>query len=238
MYCPKCDMEFIDGITVCTDCGGPLVESKEVADAMKKKELENARLQKEQEMALLKQQMETEASSDDGEPAASETLSPKRMQPAGVYVDKAEKYDDLKSSASAFLIVGGLLIVCSLLCWTGIFRLPMAGTSKLIFQGALTLMGVFSLAVFFNTSKSAKQLAPEINAEKHQTEDLIKWFLDTYSADAVDGEIADFEELSEEERSLKRFQIIQDYLITGKDLPDPSYVDALSEEIYSKLYES
>ncbi len=39
-YCPKCDMEFIDGITICSDCGGQLLESKEVADAMKKKEQE------------------------------------------------------------------------------------------------------------------------------------------------------------------------------------------------------
>ena len=30
-YCPKCDMEFVEGIKVCSDCGGPLVESKEVA---------------------------------------------------------------------------------------------------------------------------------------------------------------------------------------------------------------
>ena len=39
-YCPKCDMEFVEGIKVCSDCGGPLVESKEVAEAMKKKEQE------------------------------------------------------------------------------------------------------------------------------------------------------------------------------------------------------
>lgn len=237
MYCPKCDMEFIDGITVCTDCGGPLVESKEVADAMKQKEQEEARLQKEQEMTLMKQQMEAEISSDE-ESETQEPTSSKSVQPARVYVDKAEKYDDLKSSASAFLLVGGLLVVFSLLCWTGIVRLPMQGVSKLIFQGALLLMGCFSLGVFLNTSKSAKRLAPEIDAEKHRTEELIKWFLDTYSGDAVDKEIPDFQELSQEERSLKRFQIIQDYLITGKDLPDPAYVDALSEEIYSKLYES
>lgn len=37
-YCPKCDMEFVEGIKVCSDCGGPLVESKEVAEAMKKEE--------------------------------------------------------------------------------------------------------------------------------------------------------------------------------------------------------
>lgn len=237
MYCPKCDMEFIDGITVCTDCGGPLVESKEAADTIKRQEQEAARLQKEQEMALLKEQMEAESFSDE-ETKALESESSKRVQPAKVYVDKAEKYDDLKSSASAFLIVGGLLVAVSLLCWTGIVRLPMQGVSKLIFQGALLLMGCFSLGVFLNTSKSAKRLAPEIDAEKHRTEELIKWFLDTYSGDAVDKEIPDFQELSQEERSLKRFQIIQDYLITGKDLPDPAYVDALSEEIYSKLYES
>ena len=39
-YCPRCDMEFVDGITVCTDCGGPLVESEEAARAMKIKEQE------------------------------------------------------------------------------------------------------------------------------------------------------------------------------------------------------
>ena len=31
-YCPKCDMEFVEGIEKCSDCGGPLFESKEAAD--------------------------------------------------------------------------------------------------------------------------------------------------------------------------------------------------------------
>ena len=37
-YCPKCDMEFVDGITTCSDCGGPLVASKEEADRLKRSE--------------------------------------------------------------------------------------------------------------------------------------------------------------------------------------------------------
>ena len=28
-YCPKCDMEFMEGVTACTDCGGPLLDSRE-----------------------------------------------------------------------------------------------------------------------------------------------------------------------------------------------------------------
>ena len=46
------------------------------------------------------------------------------------------------------------------------------------------------------------------------------------------------ETLSDEELSLKRFELIQDYLITGRDLPDQSYVDALCEMIYCRLYGS
>ena len=34
-YCPKCDMEFIKGVTVCSDCGGSLFESKEEALAVR-----------------------------------------------------------------------------------------------------------------------------------------------------------------------------------------------------------
>lgn len=256
-YCPRCDMEFIDGITVCSDCKGPLVESEEVAKAMKKKEKEDAMLR---ERAMMEELMKAggpdeyageegleirsaeSGSEEEGNPlergpSAAGSQKASKEPPVRVYVDKAQKYEDLKSSASAFLIVGGLLLVFSILCWSGMISLPMYGISKLIFQGALTVMGFFSLGVFINSSKSAKQLAPEIDVEKHQTEELIAWFLDTYSAEKIDGQIPDREELSEEELSLKRFQIIQDYFITGKDLPDPAYVDALCEEVYSRLYE-
>ena len=54
----------------------------------------------------------------------------------------------------------------------------------------------------------------------------------------MDARVEDRESLEAEEMSLKRFQIIQDLLVTNRDLPDPEYVDSLCEEIYSRLYES
>lgn len=41
-YCPKCDMEFIDGITTCSDCGDPLVESEEAYKKEMQKKMEKA----------------------------------------------------------------------------------------------------------------------------------------------------------------------------------------------------
>ena len=102
-YCPKCDMEFVEGIKVCSDCGGPLVESKEVAEAMKKKE-------QEEQLAAMAQEMDpfsgegtdTEFSGDN----PPEKSSP-AAEPVHAYVDKGQRYDDMSSSASAFFLVGG-----------------------------------------------------------------------------------------------------------------------------------
>ncbi len=240
-YCPKCDMEFIDGVTVCTDCGGPLVESEEAARAMKAAEREqNLARERAMYQALTEEAGSEEETSqkDAPETQQEQEQKPHRPERTYVYVDKSQKYSDLKSSASAFLAVGCVLAVVSVLLWTGIIRLPMAAVSKLIFQGALTLMAVFSLVVYFNTSRDAKKLAPQIDQEKERTKELIQWFTGLYSAETIDQEIPDADSLTEEERSLKRFQLIQDYLITGQDLPDQSYVDALSEEIYSQLFEA
>ena len=233
-YCPKCDMEFVDGITICTDCGGPLVESEELAIAMKRKEQEERLLKQQEYLEKLNQQLQEE-NSDLHMP---EDIAASMPKPVQVYESKAQKYEDLKSSASAFLIVGSILLAVSVVYWTGIISLPMVGNSKIIFQSTLCIMGILSLAVFFNTNRSAKQLQPEIEKEKNQTKELIEWFLSQWRPEDIDREIEDHDSLPQEELSLKRFQIIQDHLITNKDLPDPAYVDALSEEIYSQLYES
>ncbi len=275
-YCPKCDMEFIEGITVCTDCGGPLVESEAAARAMKAEEQAKNRAR---EKAMYEEYLkslqepsgeepsepeeapdagpapeespdtaaegispaETEVSEEELQAIQAEVLRQSRAKPAPeashVYVDKSQKYDDLKSSASAFLIVGGALLVVSVLAWTGVLPIPMASVSGTIFRVMLTVMGLASLLIWFNTSCEAKKLAPEISREKDRTRELIEWFSGHYTADDIDTAITGREGLTDEELSLKRFQLIQDYLITHHDLPEPSYVDALSEEIYANLFE-
>lgn len=240
-YCPKCDMEFVDGITICSDCGGPLAESEEAAKAMRIEERE--RFAREQAVLLHEQKLyesgeeELTADSDADDLLQAAARVQKPIPPTPVYVKKSQKYEDLKSSASAFILVGAALLIASALCWLGIVNLPMAGITKLIFQGVLTAMGAFAVGVAIHSSGAAKKLAPQIQDEEQRTRDLVLWFTDTYDAESIDQAIGGFGDLMPEELSLKRFQVIQDHLITTHDLPDPSYVDSLSEEIYAELYE-
>lgn len=232
-YCPKCDMEFIEGVTVCSDCGGPLYESKEEAVAAQKV----ASAAEQEFIQELSQQEDFDGGSLEGDSGAAQ-IPQKPMRPPAAYVKKSQKYEDRKSSASAFFLVGGAITVFVILCWTGIITMPMAGFSKYLIQGTLTVMGIGCLIIAVMTLRSAKDMAGEIEEEEKQTAELISWFTETYRKEDIDGRLdAEFAGLSEEEKSLKRFELIQDLLITSKDLPDQSYVDALCEEIYARLFD-
>lgn len=238
-YCPKCDMEFVDGITTCTDCGGALVESKEVADAMRKQE------QMEEAARRLAEYEELTGGGGDDSPFSPEDSLPEEMETAirarvrpRIYVKKAQQYEDLKSSASAFLLVGGILLVFSILCWAKVIHLPLSGISRVISQTVMTILGIVSLVVAACSLKSAGAVKGQIAEEEEATRQLIHWFTDSYTGEQLDEQIqAESGELAPEELSLKRFELIQDILITTHDISDQAYVDSIAEDIYGKMYQ-
>ena len=223
-YCPKCDMEFVEGVTVCTDCGGPLVESREAAQAQKAAEKEKL----EQEMRLRYEEMQKAAKEMEKQPA---------RQPVGTYVKKEQRYEDMNSSASAFFLVGGVLALIAAVSLLGYLPLTLYGVSRILFHVLLILMAAGSIAVAVSSKKSAARLKVQAADEEKETEDILQWFLKTYSARGLDDQLLmEDPELSGEELELKRFELIQDYLVTGRDLPDQSYADALCDMIYERLY--
>lgn len=225
-YCPRCDMEFIDGITACSDCHGPLAESEEAY----RKEL------MQQELSAI-----IAAAEQPREESKTLTISRKELEqaavPAPVYVKKSQKYEDVKSSACAFALVGAILVAFASMVWLDVLALPMTGPTRMIFQILLTAMGAVSLWIAIYSAKSAKSLILQAKEEEQKTAEIIETFLQTHSAHDIDSRLSSIAEAGPEELSLKRFEIIQDLLVTQNDLPDPGFVEILCEDIYGKLYE-
>lgn len=198
----------------------PSWNQKKWRKPMKKKE-------QEEQLAAMAQEMDpfsgegtdTEFSGDN----PPEKSSP-AAEPVHAYVDKGQRYDDMSSSASAFFLVGGVLAIGAALCLLGIFHLPMAGFQKYMFEGVLVVLAIGSFVVAVSSRKRAAELKVEADDEKRQTQEIIDWFLKNYSAKELDEQLLmEDPDLSGEELSLKRFELIQDFLITGRDIPDQSY---------------
>lgn len=235
-YCPKCDMEFVEGITKCTDCGGPLVESKEVAEELMRKA---ATARNEQMRRYYEKMMEEATKAQQEMPSETAAKAGRQAASSSTYVNKGQRYDDLNSSAAAFFIVGGAAALILALTFTGIINLPFTGVMRYMFLGMLAFMAVGSFIIALSSKKAAGVLKTQAASEEKKTEEIIQWFIGKHTAKDIDRQILSVERsLGEEEMSLRRFDLIQDYLITGKDLTDQSYIDMLCDEIYSRLYEN
>ena len=198
-YCPKCDMEFVEGVSFCSDCKGPLLSSPQEAKALQeeaeKKALEEAknffrdnfpesRLSEEtlsetslSEEPLSEEPLSEEPSSerflteeDLPEEILQEIIRPKKQQrpPSTVYVKKSERYQDMKSSASAFLLIGCTALLLSVLIFTGI--IPLSGMNQISFGGVLGIMGIGCLAVCGKTRKDAAKLKVQADEENQKTD--------------------------------------------------------------------
>lgn len=235
-YCPDCDMEFIDSVQTCTDCGKILVDKDKYFEGKAAREAEEAKAEEERRHEMLESmtEEEKEAMKEAMEEAEQQTRGRHRgaIPEPTVYVTRAERYEDLKSSSSAFWIVGAALIILAVASWAGI--LPVNIILKLMF----TVLAAVSLFIAWKTGEDAKTVKGQIKEETEVTEQLIKWFLENYTPEQID-EIVTREngELQDEVLALKRIALIQDIYVTQYDLADQGYVDALAEEVYSQLFE-
>ena len=235
-YCPDCDMEFIDSVQTCTDCGKILVDKDKYFEGKAAREAEEAKAEEDRRREMLESmtEEEKEAMKEAMEEAEQQTRGRHRgaIPEPTVYVTRAERHEDLKSSASAFWIVGAALIILAVAGWAGI--LPVNIILKLMF----TVLAAVSLFIAWKTGEDAKTVKGQIKEEAEVTEQLIKWFLENYTPEQIDEVITrENGELQDEVLALKRIAFIQDIYITQYDLADQGYVDALAEEVYGQLFE-
>lgn len=216
-YCNRCHMEFIEGITHCSDCGGPLEDTKEEDAALKKSPAVP----------------EEDIAEFEDSPSCSQERT---INISSAYIKKSTQYKSITYSGYAFIIAGigsailsFLLLVQTTTCITEGFYIPI---------GFFAFIGIGCLVIGFKKLGSAEEMTDEIKVEEAQTEELIQWFLASHTKKDLDLQLQrEYPYLTEDEKNLKLYELIQDILITSRNLPSQAYVYALSDEIYEKLFE-
>lgn len=170
------------------------------------------------------------------EPASDRTA---RETPR-LYVRQEDRYEDLSSSASAFLIVGIVMSVLTLLSFGQQLHLPFALPTTALMRFFLLIFAIGAFGLYWKTRREASRAYSHIEEEQHITEELESWFLANYAPEQIDLEIlgATRHPLRAEALALKRFDFIQDCFLQRYDGMDEGYIEALSEELYKKLFES
>lgn len=214
MWCPKCKNEYVKGITECADCHIPLVET--LADA------EEFYEKKEQEASD-----EVEQEADTVTPAAG----------GHVYVKKETAYEDMKSTATTFLCIGTLGIICLLLWGFGVIRLQMEGYMKILMFLVMGTLFVVFLIIGIRYQMRLKSVKEEAGSEKQLTEEIIRWFLDTYSADDIDAGIDDTS-VGEEQLYFQRYEVMERCISSRYPDLDGAYQDHMLEELYGRIFQN
>lgn len=152
------------------------------------------------------------------------------------YVSAEAKYEDLKSSASALMIVGILLSVVTILQARAIISLPLNSVSI----AAIAVIGIASLIGSIMTYKSANIAKANIQVEARKRKEIIDWCLKNYSAQIIDKRVmaAETENMIPDEiMALKRMSMIQSFIQREFQIEEEGFLEVLAEEIYDKIYD-
>jgi hypothetical protein len=248
MWCPKCRYEYREGITVCPDCGSPLVESLEEYD----------KEQAEKEQANLAAQAELQHEAEELVYGAGDELIPGqpdlgRERPV-VYQDSATKAEESRSSAIALLGVGIVGFVFTILLFFNLIPVfHFTGSSRYFVSGVMGAMFVLFIVMGVISMKSVKTLREKADKEHSLEQELKKWCAENLSAKRIDeamqesdaenaavsntaddaGEMDTRDEVLYFKRAEKIKQLISAQFVNL----DSAFLDHFSDEIYNSLYE-
>lgn len=224
-WCPNCKNEYVEGITVCADCGAQLVAS---LDDINKND-------------SLQQMEETENESMTEEPedilTESDDDTVKDNVWRGVYQNSAQKAEDNKSSAYMLLIFGVLGIIAIILILAGVIPLYQNAVMTRYFvcgvMGVLFLLFIISGIV---SMKNFKMLSVKAASEDSLAEEITKWCTENLNAEQIDEGLFTSEEIPEEQKYFRRVdkmkQLIQAQFMNLED----SFLDHFIDDYYQNLF--
>ena len=224
-WCPKCETEYREGITVCADCGSTLVE-----DLSSSPQISEA-----QSLEEAFQNMSEEEAAAFFEETKKEAMERRKRlaEGPGLYVESSKKAQDFKSGGLSLLFVGGLGLIFVLLVLFDVIPLHMNLFSKYLIIGVMGAMFILFIVMGFLSVKSYKKFEIKASEEDNLTKNLTAWCKENLKQEIID---TDIEEASEELLYFQRTEKMKEIICNKFMNLDAAFLDSFIDDIYPEIF--
>ncbi len=234
-WCPVCKCEYKEGILKCAECKVDLVDSLE--EKNEEAPIPEEELSEETISELAKELNENKEIHFIDRDA--EIPAVRIAKQTGVYRNSKELSIDNKSSAYILLPIGLVGIVLLFLVWIDVIPLYTKIISKLITTVLMGSTFVVFIVMGYISLKKGIEYDKKAVKEGDLTKEILKYFENNFTAEAIDENVgvSQLSELEDEEKYFKRVDCIKE-LITKQFMNlEDNYIEYMSDEIYTMLYE-